>query len=109
MLEEGVHPAERLVAISAAHVSAPAFIRGANVLEREAVLVEPALEFAELAFHCTNSGSAHFAKDLAGRRQNELRFEKYDTGRDRLDFRLSHIQRDSERGADFFDPFEAML
>ena len=86
-----------------------AVIGGANILKRELAGLVPLAELEELSLHCTHGSTTHFAKDSAGLRQDELRFEEYDAARDRADFGLAQVERDPQLGADLFDSFEAIL
>lgn len=90
-------------------MSLEAVIGGANILERELARLVPLAELEELSLHRAHGRTAHFTKDSAGLRQDELRFEKYNAACDRADFGLAQVERDTELGAYLFDSFEAIL
>ena len=90
-------------------MSLEAVIGGANILERELARLVPLAELEELSLHRAHGRTAHFAKDSAGLRQDELRFEEYNAACDRADFGLAQVERDTQLGADLFDSFEAIL
>lgn len=90
-------------------MSLKAVIGGANILERELAGLVPLAELEELSLHRAHGRTAHFAKDSAGLRQDELRFEEYNAACDRADFGLAQVERDTQLGADLFDSLEAIL
>lgn len=90
-------------------MSLEAVIGGANILERELAGLVPLAELKELSLHRAHGRAAHFAKDSAGLRQDELRFEEYNAACDRADFGLAQVERDTQLGADLFDSLEAIL
>lgn len=90
-------------------MSLKAVIGGANILERELARLVPLAELEELSLHRAHGRTAHFAKDSAGLRQDELRFEEYNAACDRTDFSLAQVERDTQLGADLFDSLEAIL
>ena len=90
-------------------MSLKAVIGGANILERELAGLVPLVELEELSLHRAHGRTAHFAKDSAGLRQDELRFEEYNAACDRADFGLAQVERDTQLGADLFDSLEAIL
>lgn len=90
-------------------MSLEAVIGGANILERELAGLVPLAELEELSLHRAHGRTAHFAKDSAGLRQDELRFEEYNAACDRADFGLAQVERDTQLGADLFDSLEAIL
>lgn len=90
-------------------MSLEAVIGGANILERELARLVPLAELEELSLHRAHGRTAHFAKDSAGLRQDELRFEEYNAACDRADFGLAQVERDTQLGADLFDSLEAIL
>lgn len=90
-------------------MSLKAIIGGANILERELAGLVPLAELEELSLHRAHGRTAHFAKDSAGLRQDELRFEKYDATGERANLRFAQVERDTELGAYLFDSFEAIL
>lgn len=90
-------------------MSLEAVIGGANILERELADLVPLAELEELSLHRAHGRTAHFAKDSAGLRQDELRFEEYNAACDRADFGLAQVERDTQLGADLFDSLEAIL
>lgn len=90
-------------------MSLEAVIGGANILERELAGLVPLAELEELSLHRAHGRTAHFAKDSAGLRQDELRFEEYNAACDQADFGLAQVERDTQLGADLFDSFEAIL
>ena len=90
-------------------MSLEAVIGGANILERELARLVPLAELEELSLHRAHGRTAHFAKDSAGLRQDELRFEEYNAACDRADFGLVQVERDTQLGADLFDSLEAIL
>lgn len=90
-------------------MSLEAVIGGANILERELAGLVPLAELEELSLHRAHGHTAHFAKDSAGLRQDELRFEEYNAACDRADFGLAQVERDTQLGADLFDSLEAIL
>lgn len=90
-------------------MSLEAVIGGANILERELARLVPLAELEELSLHRAHGRTAHFAKDSAGLRQDELRFEEYNAACDRADFGLAQVKRDTQLGADLFDSLEAIL
>lgn len=109
ILEEQVDACDCLKAVAAPHVSFEAVISSANILKRELAVLVPLAELEELSLHSPHGRTAHFAKDSAGFRQDELRFEKYDAARDRADFGLAQIERDTKLGANLFNSLEAIL
>ena len=90
-------------------MSLEAVIGGANILEQELAGLVPLAELEELSLHRAHGRTAHFAKDSAGLRQDELRFEEYNAACDRADFGLAQVERDTQLGADLFDSLEAIL
>ena len=90
-------------------MSLEAVIGGANILERELAGLVPLAELEELSLHRAHGRTAHFAKDSAGLRQDELRFEEYNAACDRADFGLAQVERDTQLGANLFDSLEAIL
>lgn len=90
-------------------MSLEAVIGGANILERELAGLVPLAELEELSLHRAHGRTAHFAKDSAGLREHELRFEKYDATGERVNLRFAQVERDTELGAYLFDSFEAIL
>lgn len=90
-------------------MSLEAVIGGANILERELAGLVPLAELEELSLHRAHGRTAHFAKDSASLRQDELRFEEYNAACDRADFGLAQVERDTQLGADLFDSLEAIL
>lgn len=86
-----------------------AVIGRANILKQELAGLVPLAELEELSLHRAHGRTAHFAKDSAGLRQDELRFEKYDAPGERANLRLAQIERDPQLGADLFDSFETIL
>ena len=90
-------------------MSLEAVIGGANILERELADLVPLAELEELSLHRAHGRTAHFAKDSAGLRQDELRFEEYNAACDRADFGLAQVECDTQLGADLFDSLEAIL
>lgn len=90
-------------------MSLEAVIGGANILKRELASLVPLAEFEELSLHSAHRRAAHFAKDSAGLRQDELRFEEYNATCDRADFGLAQVERNTQLGADLFDSLEAIL
>ena len=90
-------------------MSLKAIIGGANILERELAGLVPLAELEELSLHRAHGRTAHFAKDSAGLRQDELRFEKYDATGERANLRFAQVERDTELSAYLFDSFEAIL
>lgn len=90
-------------------MSLEAVIGGANILERELARLVPLAELEELSLHRAHGRTAHFAKDSAGLRQDELRFEEYNAACDRADFGLAQVERDTQLGAGLFDSLEAIL
>lgn len=109
MLEEQVDACDCLKAVAAPHVSFEAVIGGANILKRELAGLVPLAELEELSLHSPHGRTAHFAKDSAVLRQDELRFEEHNAARDRADFGLAQVERDTQLGADLFDSFEAIF
>lgn len=90
-------------------MSLEAVIGGANILERELARLVPLAELEELSLHRAHGRTAHFAKDSASLRQDELRFEEYNAACDRADFGLAQVERDTQLGTDLFDSLEAIL
>lgn len=90
-------------------MSLEAVIGGANILERELARLVPLAELEELSLHRVHGRTTHFAKDPAGLREHELRFEEYNAACDRADFGLAQVERDTQLGADLFDSLEAIL
>lgn len=90
-------------------MSLEAVIGGANILERELAGLVPLAELEELSLHRAHGRTAHFAKDSASLRQDELRFEEYNAACDRADFGLAQVERDTQLGTDLFDSLEAIL
>ncbi len=90
-------------------MSLEAVIGGANILERELAGLVPLAELEELSLHRAHGRTAHFAKDSAGLREHELRFEEYNAACDRADFGLAQVERDTQLGAGLFDSLEAIL
>ena len=90
-------------------MSLKAVIGGANILERELAGLVPLAELEELSLHRAHGRTAHFAKDSASLRQDELRFEEYNAACDRADFGLAQVERDTQLGTDLFDSLEAIL
>ena len=90
-------------------MSLEAVIGGANILERELAGLVPLAELEELSLHRAHGRTAHFAKDSAGLREHELRFEKYDAAGERANLRFAQVERDTELGAYLFDSLEAIL
>ena len=90
-------------------MSLEAVIGGANIFERELAGLVPLAELEELSLHRAHGRTAHFAKDSASLRQDELRFEEYNAACDRADFGLAQVERDTQLGTDLFDSLEAIL
>lgn len=101
-------------AVTAAHVSAPAFIGTANIREREytpdgfpgdchdSALSIPELKLFELAPDFLNTLKAHLAEYLAGLCQLEADLQELEALAELLDFCLFRIKNDTERITDLF-------
>lgn len=91
MLEIVVNSTDGPVAVSAPHMSSKALIGRSHVRQRKAVILDPSMEFIELALHGPHGGPAHFTEHAAGLRQNELGLQENDSFLDRLDFRFTRV------------------